>query len=543
MKAKKLDKWVSARDAVKTGNLDEALKLYQQLKRENPLNEEILLNIGLIYDLKGDLEKFIESSLSAFKIHPNNAKFITRRAAVDFKLGKFNDAYQRLVSLPHDQLTYDALMILSAVSASLGKEQESIGYTMDAIKIKPSDPIAHSNLGGAFVNMGKFDEAQICFETALILDPDNAPALLNMGVIASKRGQFIEANEFAEKALKIYEKNHSLQDIHKTKFHLSLGYLQVGEVAKGWKFYDSGLLIHGGAGRKPHRVFSVPQWDSQNLDEKTILVWREQGLGDEIFFYSAINHLRNYASKIIIESDARLVSILQRSFPDCIVRSNMMDENNESPFTDFDYHIPVGSLYGKIFHSLEQFLDVKPYFVPDPVLVDFYNKRLGPRDGKLRVGISWRSGLLTVLRNVHYAPLRHWVNVFKLENIQFVNIQYGDVSDELANVYDECGVHINAWPDLDLKDDQDGLAALIANLDVVIAISNAPGQLAGALGIKTLWMNPQSGSYQFGVSSGYPHFPNTEVYIPESDAPLSSLLERVIPERLSSIQHEKKQSR
>ena len=540
MKAKKIDKWTNARNAIKAGNLDEGLKLYLQLKRENPVNEEVLLNLGLIYDLKGDSKKFIEYSLNAFKIYPDNPKIITRRAAVDFRLGKFNEAYQRLTSLPTDQLPFDALMILSAVCAELGKEQESIGYTMDAIKTKPSDPTAHNNLGGAFVNMGKFDEAQMCFETALMLNPDNAPALLNLGVIASKRGQFKEANEFAEKALRVYEKSNNLNEILKTKFHLSLGYLQVGDVRKGWDYYDSGLLIYGEAGRKPNRMFSVPQWDTQNLDGKTILVWREQGIGDEIFFYSTVNALRKHASKIIIESDARLVSILQRSFPDCIVRPNMMDVNKESPYTDFDYHIPVGSLYGKIFYSFDQYIDIKPYFVPNPDLVEFYNNRLGSRDGMLRVGISWRSGLMNVLRNKNYTPLRDWENVFRLKNIQFVNIQYGDVSNELANISDVCGVHINNWPDVDLKDDQEGLAALIANLDVVITVSNAPGQLAGALGVKTLWMNGQPSPYQFNVSSKYLNFPHTEVYIPDSGLPVSSLLEKVIPERILSIQAENK---
>ncbi len=538
MKAKKLDKWTNARNAVKAGNLDEGLKLYLQLKRENPVNEEVLLNLGLIYDLKGDSKKFIEYSLNAFKIYPDNPKIITRRAAVDFRLGKFNEAYQRLTSLPADQLPFDALMILSAVCAGLGKEQESIAYTIDAIKIKPSDPTAHSNLGGAFVNMGKFDEAQMCFETALMLNPDNAPALLNLGVIASKRGQLIEAIEFAEKALRIYEKSNSVQEILKTKFHLSLGYLQIGEIGKGWEYYDSGLLLHDDGGRKPNRRFLVPQWDTQNLDQKTILVWREQGLGDEIFFYSSINYLRQYTSRIIIESDPRLVSLLERSFPDCIIRPNEIGNNYESPFADFDYHIPVGSLYGKTFYSLDQYLDIKPYFVPHPELVDFYNKRLGPRDGKLRIGLSWRSGLLNPLRNKSYAPLQEWGNVFKLKNMQLVNIQYGDVANELSFANKEFGVHINNWTDIDLKDDQDALAALITNLDIVITIPNAVGQMAGALGVRALWMNHKPDPYQMGLKSNYPHFPNVEVYLSDADAPVSSLLQRVIPERILEIQEE-----
>ena len=526
-----------ARNATLAKNFAKGMTLYQKVLKIDPNDEEALLNVGLIYELVGDRDNFIKHSADTFHRFSDNPKFITRMAAAEFKLGNFLSSYERLKNLQLDQLSYDALMTACAASAALGREGESTLYALEAIKLRPSDPLPHSNLGGGFMSLGKFEEARICFETALLLDPDSGQANTNMGVILSKQRKYEEAIQYAEKALKIYEKTNNIDEIDKVKFHLSLGYLQCGNLEKGWAYYDNGLNIKDNSGRWPHRIFPVPQWKGEDIVGKTIMVWREQGLGDEIMFYSAIKYLYEKAEKIIIECDHRLQSILQRSFPECIVRPQMMDKNNQSPFVDFDIHTPVGSLYSNIFTSIDRYSNIKPYLIPCAKLVEFYNQRLGPRDGKLRVGLSWRSGLLNPLRNRHYVPINEWGNVLELNNIQFVNIQYGDVSHELEVVGNSFGVCVNNWPDLDLKNDQDALAALLVNLDIVITIPNAVAQLAGALGVKSLWMNVVPDPYQMGLISKYPHFPNTEVYLPEGNLPVGSLLEDVIPRRILEIQN------
>jgi tetratricopeptide (TPR) repeat protein len=525
-----------ARNATLAKNFAKGMTLYQKVLKIDPNDEEALLNVGLIYELVGDRDNFIKHSADTFHRFSDNPKFITRMAAAEFKLGNFLSSYERLKNLKLEQLNFDALMTVCAASAALGREGESTLYALEAIKLRPSDPLAHSNLGGGFMSLGKLEEARICFETALLLDPDNGQANTNMGVILSKQRKYDEAILYAEKALNIYEKINNIDEIDKIKFHLSLGYLQLGDMEKGWNYYDNGLNIKDTSGRWPHRVFPVPQWKGEDIAEKTILVWREQGIGDELMFYSAINYLSQKSAKIIIECDHRLQSILQRSFPLCVVRPARLGEDLNNALHDYDYHCPIGSVYGIVFPTKESYAGIKPYLKPDKKRVEFYDQRLGDPSKTLRVGISWRSGLLTPLRNMYHTSLIDWAAVFKIKNVQFINLQYGDTNDEVTFAQKTFDVSLNNWTDINRKDDFDDMAALISNLDVVVTTGSATFHLAGILGIKTLLMVYEPSPYQFGLSGGYYQYPNTEVFCPDIGSEVSTLLEEIIPQRIKILQ-------
>lgn len=78
--------------------------------------------------------------------------------------------------------------------------------------------------------------------------------------------------------------------------------------------------------------------------------------------------------------------------------------------------------------------------------------------------------------------LNQWAPILSAVDAQFVNLQYGETVEEIAELPAALREKIYTDPDLDRFNDLDGLLALIESLDLVITISNVTAHLAAALG-------------------------------------------------------------
>jgi hypothetical protein len=186
----------------------------------------------------------------------------------------------------------------------------------------------------------------------------------------------------------------------------------------------------------------------------------------------------------------RLLSLFARSFPS----ARVIDVKRITPpsVEDFaiDYHTALGALPRWLRPSIESFPTKASFLVPEPTLRERWRERLAALPSGLRVGISWRSGLMTENRARSYTTLDQWGPLLQTPGVHFVNLQYDDCELALATAEDQFGVHINSFPGLDLRNDLESTAALIANLDLVITIGNAVGELSGALGVPTWRLSP-----------------------------------------------------
>ncbi len=103
-------------------------------------------------------------------------------------------------------------------------------------------------------------------------------------------------------------------------------------------------------------------------------------------------------------------------------------------------------------------------------------------DGPPAVGLSWRSGKTAGDRRRQYPPAELWTSLLRTPGVRFVNVQYGDAAEELAAFRRVTRATILEPPGLDLREDIDGLAALLGALDLTVCVANATGALAGAVG-------------------------------------------------------------
>jgi hypothetical protein len=198
-------------------------------------------------------------------------------------------------------------------------------------------------------------------------------------------------------------------------------------------------------------------------------------------------------------------------------------------YSDFDYHIPVGSLMRLFRNQIEQFKNVPAYIKVDPTLDEKFKQCLSKFKPKKLVGICWRSGKLSEDRNLNYAPLSAWESIFSVQGIQFVNLQYGDCLHELQQAEEFFGINILNWNDVDLKDDQESVAAIINNLDCVISAGTAVAQLTGAVGTHLKLFTPRS--WTLLGEDEYPWASNVEAYISDVD----EAVDRLFPEIAKSL--------
>jgi hypothetical protein len=309
------------------------------------------------------------------------------------------------------------------------------------VALRPEVPDAHNNLATMANLDGRPEDAAPHLRRALRLDPGFALAAWNLGLLA----------------------------------------LADGDIEAGWAGYGRRF-----SARQLQRARRIPrpEWRGEALSGRRLLVWSEQGVGDEILFASCFDALEGLDGPVTVECDRRLVSLFARSFPWVAVRAETADgqgrETVDPP--DCDLQAAAGALPALFRNRLGDFSPRAACLTPDPARVALWRDRLAALGPGLRIGLAWRSQIVTAQRQSAYTTLADWRALLDLPGVVTVNLQYGDCAAELAAVEGD-GRRLHRWDDLNLKDDFEGVAALMTNLDLVLSPATAAGELAGALGV------------------------------------------------------------
>jgi Flp pilus assembly protein TadD len=416
-----------------------------------------------------------------------------------------------------------AMNNLGEVYQELGENDLQMKNCLQAVSKYPNSALAFNNLGSAYVELARFDEAKQAFNTCLKLDASSFEAKFNLAKIASRSGDSQLALEYLESA-KAQNAGMGPRQSDMLDLQLGIEYLISGRIKEGWDLYEKGFspAIPASLARGPQRQFSVPMWDGQNLSSgERLMIWREQGVGDEIRFTALIPLLpQSVRNNLTLECDHRLVKLFARSMPEMKVRSE------SQTIIDFNYHLPIGSLPRLLMSSVDFLRDAPPLLHPDPADVAKFAGRLAEFKDKKLIGICWRSHKLSANRNKKYTSLEDWRSVLSIPRALFVNLQYGECEEEIQQIERELGICILRWPDLDLMNDFNGIAALIKNLDLVVSISSAVVPLAGAVGTQTISMTRQNWVL-LGQIDHYPWFPSVKPIVVPYSEQISTALQSV----------------
>ena len=379
--------------------------------------------------------------------------------------------YGRALELgPHDP---DVLTNLGVILLQDDDIAGAVAAHDRAVAVAPDLAAAWLNRGTALQAAGRLDEARASFGRAVALEP-GAAAHTALGSVAAERGDFLQAALDHERALRC---DPDFADGH---WNLSLALLGSGELARGWDEYEWRWRVPG----RPadFRAYPLPVWTGESLDGARILVWREQGLGDELLFLSCLPELVSRGAIVTAMVSPRLVSLVARAFPGVRVRP---DDGGVPADAEAEWHLPLGSLPGRLRRSRSAFAGSGAYLSPDDARLATWRTRLDGLPAGKRVGICWRSGLSTAERRRHYPSFADWGPVWQVPGVVWVNLQYDECEAELAGLEASCGVPVHRWPGDDLRNDLESVVALIAGLDAVVSAPTAVCAMAGAVGTRT----------------------------------------------------------
>jgi len=222
-----------------------------------------------------------------------------------------------------------------------------------------------------------------------------------------------------------------------------------------------------------------PEWTPNHKGK--VLLWDEQGIGDKILFASLIPELNNLVDQLIVKVDERLIPLFKRSFSQRIIYINnnqLIDEGS------YDSHIAMGSLLKFLRTSKEDFKKgAKKYLKVNKIKSTLFKEKLKDFEHQKIVGISWKS-MSNRDKGVKLSLERFILGIYS-PKLKFVCLQYGDVEKEITQLREKHRIKIEIINELDLFNDIDGLASLIAACDEVVSTENVTLHLAGAIGIKT----------------------------------------------------------
>lgn len=535
----KVDRWFQqAFQAHQAGRLEEAEELYLRVLQKTPKDMESLYLLGT---LKSQLSKFEEAKTflkRALELQPSHPETLNNLGLTYRGQRRSEEAvayYRKAIAARPDFA--DAHSNLASTLEVLGKLDEAEFHVREALRLDRDHPNAHYTLGLVLSAKDRFEEAAQCFIRGLQLKPDFSPAYNDLGGIYKTWGRMDQALECFDKALALnpkaynsrnnrgavyeefgrfddalseYEMATSLNPLDQgARWNTAFLYLKQGLLEKGWEAHET-RLTNGIVNVR----FPYPVWQGEPLQGKTLLVYAEQGLGDEIMFASCIPDLAKTGARCVLECDTRLVPLFSRSFPDVIVRgSSRLQVEWLTTVPTIDAQIAAGSL-PKVFRpTIDHFPKDPAYLRADPERVAFWRSRLVLLGPGLKVGICWRSGLMTGERHRFYSRLSEWGEVFKTAGVHFVNLQYGECSAELAEAQSLFGVTITNFQDINLKDDIDDSAALMAGLDLVISAATAVSEIAGALGVNSFRLNHYGKQWGLlGRTDFVPWHPNTRLF-------------------------------
>lgn len=478
-----------------------ALDFYEKTLIVNPSNPFVFCNQGIALKALNHLNQALSSYDNAIKLKPDYAEAHYNRGIVLNEINRLEESifsYDKAIEFKYDY--WDAYYNRGLVLHKMKRLQDAVASYNKTLEYKHDHFEAYCNRGIVLNELNKTEQALADFNNAIDLKPDYSEAFYN-------RGKVFNEHKLIEDALDSYDKAIALHyDFAEAHHNKSLCLLLVGKFEEGFKEYEWRWRTKNFTS---HKITSCkPEWLPGHY--QNVLVWAEQGIGDEIMFGTLLEDFRGHGVELIVEADERLLPLYQRSMPEGIT---FVSRYSNVPETAYDSQISMASLCQYLRNYETHFLQARKAFLKnDSQRTQRIRSELALQPDRLICGISWQSQN-TDIGGAKSIQLDALIRHLDMPECQWVNLQYGDMTDEIAMVKTELGVEIVQYPSIDNRMDMDGLASLIGVCDVVISISNTTVHLAGALGKEVHVMLPFSADWRWQHNrSDSIWYPNVNLY-------------------------------
>jgi Tfp pilus assembly protein PilF len=411
------------------GRLGEAEALYRRVLRALPTQADALHLLGVVAHQRGQHEEALDLISRAIAVNATKAEFHINHG--------------------------------SALQA-LGRSDDAIASFRTAISLKPQHAEAHYNLGVALQAQDQLDQALAAYARAIAQRPAHAEAHSSSGLIHHAHGRYDEAIACWERAL-AFKPDHAAARLSRAATQLLLGRFAEGWDGLEWRFAAAG------AG-DPRARFAAPLWDGAPLDGKPILLYAEHGLGDTLQFIRYAPLVAARGGSVTVEVQKELQRLV-RGLPGV---TQLAAQGDALP--PFAVQLPLMSLPRVFRTDLATIPGGIPYIHADPNLAAQWAERLGPRRG-LRVGLSWAGSPSHRNDRNRSLPLSALAPLAAMPNVVFYALQKGPEAAQ-ASAWPRAAPPVDLGPQID---DFADTAAIVANLDLVIAVDTSIVHLCGAM--------------------------------------------------------------
>lgn len=543
------DPYADALAHARAGRFAEALAAVEDARSAPALGLKAALQLEL-----GDPQAALATCDGALALDPKNARAHANRGDALVRLGHPTEAltaYDAALAIdpanlaaqvnragalidlqrPAEALAiYDAALArnpgLAAVQVNraralvqLGRAEEGLGAAEQALRLQPANARAWINRGEALHGLRRHEEALASYRQASVHDPKSAEAAIGAGMQLRALGRYDEAVAAFDAAEALDPANAV------AAYQRGLVRLLTGDFARGWPDYEArwdtpGFLANSTGFALPAlRERLVLRPEPTAFAGKRVLVVGEQGIGDQLMFCSLLPDLLATAASVSVICDRRLVALLAGSFPQVRV-FDIRDEPADLSAVDL---VVAGGSLAHAFRQRPEDFPGTAFLAADPARRSAWAARLGPAEGRRRIGVSWRGGTAGTNREGRSMDLIELAPLFALPDAEFVSLQYGDVTAEAAGQ-----PALRVFPAAEI-DDFAELAALIANLDLVVSVQTAVVHLAGGLGTPCLTLVPLRAEWRYTASAAsMPWYRSVRIFRQAGTADWAPVIARVV---------------
>ena len=433
------DFWARRADALANLNRPaDSLSSYERALKLDPRHGDAAYGCGLLLLKLRRLDEAVSCFNLSDELQPDQARVLEHRAMALHDLRRFEEALadgQRAHAL--NPVNADVCNTIGASLSKLSRDEEALPWFDRALALRPDFITALINKAASLAQMLRIDEALTIYEQLETIDPNNADAEHNLGLVNLLTGNF--------------------------------GPGWTGREAR-WKtrirpfFYPN---------------FSQPMWRGDaDIAGKTILAYMDEGFGDTIQFARYVPMLSTRGARAILVVHDALYPLLSTlpGVSQCLPKSI-------PSLPAFDLHCPISTLPLAFGTRLNTIPSAIPY-LPRPAearrraWADRLQSHLGAC-GKLRVGLAWSGNPTQANDHNRSMPLRMLLDLLNAD-ATFISLQK-DPRPEDKILLGRAGI-------LDLTSgltDFAETAALVSCLDLVITVDTSVAHLAGALGRPT----------------------------------------------------------
>jgi len=478
--------------------------------------------LAIAREKAGDFKGSLQCYESALALSPDHTEIANNLGRLAYRMGMRDlaETFFRLY-LQRFPRAYEASNNLAACLRDQQRYGEAIDVLRPAIEADPHVPLLWNTLGTVLTDQGEFQASLTFFNEALRLDETFVKARYNRATAKLSLGDPAGALVDCDQALTgvMAEHERTMMNLARSTMLIALGRLE-----EGWDAYGA---------RLSHQYFDAtlyaadwPAWTPDtDLSGKALLVFAEQGLGDEVLFANLLPDVIQALGpdgRLILAVEPRLVDLFRRSFPQARVEAHVTHTIEartvrRAPFLTTDDKIdawaPMGGLLRRFRPSVESFPDRPSFLAADPQRVAHWREVLKSAPPGPKIGLLWKSLKLDGARLRYFSPFDQWRAVLATPGAVFINLQYGDSNAETAQAARELGVQLWRPPGINLKDELDDLAALTLALDLVIGPANATTNIAAACGAP-VWLISTPGAWPKLGTGRYPWYPTVRVFNP-----------------------------